>query len=132
MIYKFEYLDASKVNIFHMTNDECDSNMELEKTIIDLEEDANYSIGIYSTQYIDFLVKLMAVHKIAYKITNITAECTHTEVVFEGFIEANLKLSKEIEEYMFANISLNDVLDKISEFGIESLNRIDKKILEDR
>ena len=131
MIYKFEYLDASKVNIFHMTNDECDSNMELEKTIIDLEEDANYSIGIYSTQYIDFLVKLMAVHKIAYKITNITAECTHTEVVFERFIEANLKLSKEIE-YMFANISLNYVLDKISEFGIESLNRIDKKILEDR
>lgn len=132
MIYKFEYLDASKVNIFHMTNDEFDSSMELEKTIIDLEENSNYSIGIYSTQYIDFLVKLMAVHKIAYKITNITAECTHTEVVFERFIEANLKLSKEIEEYMFANISLNDVLDKISEFGIESLNRIDKKNLENR
>ena len=132
MIYKFEYLYASKVNIFHMTNDEFDSSMELEKKIIDLEENSNYSIGIYSTQYIDFIVKLMTVHKIAYKITNITGECTHTEVVFERFIEANLKLSKEIEEYMFANISINDVLDKISEFGMESLNRIDKKILENR
>ena len=36
---------------------------------------------------------------------------------------------KDIENYILYNTSVDDILDKINKFGIDSITEIDKKIL---
>jgi hypothetical protein len=55
-----------------------------------------------------------------------------TEKVISGEIQAEYpEVEKELfENFRLDNVTVDDVLDKISRLGIESLDDIDKKILE--
>ena len=132
MIYKIERFKELEVGFpfARFTDDEWDKIDYLEQTGIDLEETSCISIGMYTHAYIDYLTKLFSKYDIPLKVTDVTAQYTHTQSTFDEFTNKYISQLDKIEEFMLANTSVDDVLDKINGFGIESLNKIDKQILE--
>ena len=68
-------------------------------------------------------------YEVKYKITDITDEHIYSSSAFEEFLNKYSDKKKDIENYILYNTSVDDVLDKINKFGIESITEIDKKIL---
>ena len=132
IIYKLERFKELEVGspFARLTVDEWIKIGKFEQTEIDLEETEYLSIGMYTHTYIDYLTKLFSKYDIPLKITDVTAQYTHTQSTFDEFTNKYISQLDKIEEFMLANTSVDEVLDKISGFGIQSLNKIDKKILE--
>jgi len=132
IIYKLERFKELEVDspFARFTDDEWDKIGEFEQTGIDLEETEYLSIGIYTHIYIDYLTQLFLKYNVPLKVTDVTAQYTHTQSTFDEFTNKYISQLDKIEEFMLANTSVDDVLDKINGFGIQSLNKIDKQILE--
>ena len=132
IIYKLERFKELEVGFpfARFTDDEWDKIDEFEQTGIDLEETSYLSIGMYTHAYIDYLTQLFSKYDIPLKVTDVTAQYTHTQSTFDDFTNKYISQLDKIKEFMLANTSVDDVLDKINGFGIQSLNKIDKQILE--
>jgi hypothetical protein len=93
---------------------------------IDLDDCENTSVYI-SDSYSDIQDFVSKISKyVDFEFSkNVTKEFNNNELVYDKEI-----YDEDIEEYYINNVNINDVLDKINEFGIGSLNKIDKAILE--
>ena len=99
---------------------------------IELEDDVNWiepTIGIFSEEFIVFIKSMCEKYEVKYKITDITDEYIYSSSAFEEFLNKYSDKRKDIEKYILHNTSVDDVLDKINKFGIDSMTEIDKKIL---
>ena len=108
--------------------DEFDENLQY----IELEDDVNWiepTIGIFSEEFLDFIKSMCEKYEVKYKITDITDEYIYSASTFEQFLNKYSDKRKDIENYILYNTSVDDVLDKINKFGIDSITEIDKKIL---
>ena len=108
--------------------DEFDENLQY----IELEDDVNWiepTIGIFSEEFIVFIKSMCEKYEVKYKITDITDEYIYSSSAFEEFLNKYSDKRKDIEKYILHNTSVDDVLDKINKFGIDSITEIDKKIL---
>jgi len=108
--------------------EEFDENLQY----IELEDDDNWidpTIGIFSEDFLDFIKYMCEKYEVKYKITDITDEYIYSSSAFEEFLNKYSDKRKDIEKYILYNTSVDDVLDKINKFGIDSMTEIDKKIL---
>ena len=108
--------------------DEFDENLQY----IELEDDVNWiepTIGIFSEEFIVFIKSMCEKYEVKYKITDITDQYIYSSSAFEEFLNKYSDKRKDIEKYILHNTSVDDVLDKINKFGIDSMTEIDKKIL---
>jgi hypothetical protein len=137
-IIKLEYIDVPQEFIdsgrssFSQEDldliDEFDENLQY----IELEDDVNWiepTIGIFSEEFIVFIKSMCEKYEVKYKITDITDEYIYSSSAFEEFLNKYSDKRKDIEKYILHNTSVDDVLDKINKFGIDSMTEIDKKIL---
>jgi len=137
-IIKLEYIDVPQEFIdsgrssFSQEDldliDEFDENLQY----IELEDDVNWiepTIGIFSEEFIVFIKSMCEKYEVKYKITDITDEHIYSSSAFEEFLNKYSDKKKDIENYILYNTSVDDILDKINKFGIDSINEIDKKIL---
>jgi len=137
-IIKLEYIDVPQEFIdsgrssFSQEDldliDEFDENLQY----IELEDDVNWiepTIGIFSEEFIVFIKSMCEKYEVKYKITDITDEYIYSSSAFEEFLNKYSDKRKDIEKYILYNTSVDDVLDKINKFGIDSMTEIDKKIL---
>jgi hypothetical protein len=137
-IIKLEYIDVPQEFIdsgrssFSQEDldliDEFDENLQY----IELEDDVNWiepTIGIFSEEFIVFIKSMCEKYEVRYKITDITDEYIYSSSAFEEFLNKYSDKRKDIEKYILHNTSIDDVLDKINKFGIDSMTEIDKKIL---
>ena len=137
-IIKLEYIDVPQEFIdsgrssFSQEDldliDEFDENLQY----IELEDDVNWiepTIGIFSEEFIVFIKSMCEKYEVKYKITDITDEYIYSSSAFEEFLNKYSDKRKDIEKYILHNTSVDDVLDKINKFGIDSITEIDKKIL---
>jgi hypothetical protein len=134
-ITKVEYLKVPQEVITRchsmLTPQEVDRLDSFEENEICLEDGQleNPMIGIFSEECLDYIDYLYNKYGIEYKVTDITDECTHSASAFEKFLTKYSSKKEDIENYIFSNTTINDVLDKINKFGIISLTEIDKQIL---
>ena len=108
--------------------EEFDENLQY----IELEDDDNWidpTIGIFSEEFLDFIKSMCEKYEVKYKITDITDEHIYSSSAFEEFLNKYSDKKKDIENYILYNTSVDDILDKINKFGIDSMTEIDKKIL---
>ena len=99
---------------------------------IELEDDDNWidpTIGIFSEEFLDFIKSMCDKYKVKCKITDITDDHIYSSSAFEEFLNKYSDKKKDIENYILYNTSVDDILDKINKFGIDSITEIDKKIL---
>lgn len=108
--------------------EEFDENLQY----IELEDDDNWidpTIGIFSEDFLDFIKSMCEKYEVKYKITDITDQYIYSSSAFEEFLNKYSDKKKDIENYILYNTSVDDILDKINKFGIDSITEIDKKIL---
>ena len=108
--------------------EEFDENLQY----IELEDDDNWvdpTIGIFSEDFLDFIKSMCEKYEVKYKITDITDQYIYSSSAFEEFLNKYSDKRKDIENYILYNTSVDDILDKINKFGIDSITEIDKKIL---
>ena len=108
--------------------EEFDENLQY----IELEDDDNWvdpTIGIFSEEFLDFIKSMCEKYEVKYKITDITDQYIYSSSAFEEFLNKYSDKKKDIENYILYNTSVDDILDKINKFGIDSITEIDKKIL---
>jgi len=133
-IVKIEYNKIpekiKKSGYYSLTQDEKESLDSFEETELFLEDNDGDSstIGILSEECILFIKKVFDKHNIKYNIKDIT----FSFIDFERLLNSFPDKKNQIEQYLFENFSVNDVLDKINLMGIECLNHIDKKILKEK
>ena len=114
MIYKIERFKELEVGFpfARFTDDEWNKIDYLEQTGIDLEETSCISIGMYTHAYIDYLTKLFSKYDIPLKVTDVTAQYTHTQSTFDEFTNKYISQLDKIEE--FTQEEKINLLNKIS------------------
>ena len=137
-IIKIDYIDVPKELIDNgrsvFSQEERDLMEEFDENLqyIELEDDDNWvdpTIGIFSEEFLDFIKSMCEKYEVKYKITDITDQYIYSSSAFEEFLNKYSDKKKDIENYILYNTSVDDILDKINKFGIDSINEIDKKIL---
>ena len=137
-IIKIDYIDVPKELIDNgrsvFSQEERDLMEEFDENLqyIELEDDDNWvdpTIGIFSEEFLDFIKSMCEKYEVKYKITDITDQYIYSSSAFEEFLNKYSDKKKDIENYILYNTSVDDILDKINKFGIDSMTEIDKKIL---
>ena len=137
-IIKIDYIDVPKELIDNgrsvFSQEERDLMEEFDENLqyIELEDDDNWvdpTIGIFSEEFLDFIKSMCEKYEVKYKITDITDQYIYSSSAFEEFLNKYSDKKKDIENYILYNTSVDDILDKINKFGIDSITEIDKKIL---
>ena len=91
----------------------------------DIEVNSRVSSYIITDRYIlSRIIIFLRSRKINFSYENITNKVFFNEVNFEDD-----NFTKEIEDFIKKNITLDDILDKINYLGVDSLTEIDKKKL---
>ena len=91
----------------------------------DIEVNGRVSSYIITDRYVlTRIIIFLRSRRINFSYENITNKVFFNEVNFEDD-----NFTKEIEDFIKQNITLDDILDKISYLGVDSLTEIDKKKL---
>ena len=91
----------------------------------DIEVNGRVSSYIITDRYVlTRIIIFLRNRNINFSYENITNKVLFNEVIFEDD-----DFTKEIEDFIKQNITLNDILDKINYLGVDSLTEIDKKKL---
>jgi hypothetical protein len=91
----------------------------------DVETKGKISSYVITNRYVlTRIILFLRSRNIDFSYENITNKVFFNEVNFE-----DVYFTKEIEDFIKENITLDDILDKINCLGIDSLTEIDKKIL---
>ena len=113
IIYKIEQLEGTKdLSHIDLTLDELGVIEELESSQLVLDEKGSYVIGLFTDEYVDMITSIFRKYDVKFSIIDVTAQ----------FVKTNIF---RIKPFVLSNITVNDVLDKISKSGMESLNEID-------
>jgi hypothetical protein len=137
-IIKIDYIEVPQELIDNgrstFTQEDRDALEEFDENLqyIELEDDDNWidpTIGIFSEDFLDFIKYMCEKYEVKYKITDITDDHIYSSSAFEEFLNKYSDKKKDIENYILYNTSVDDILDKINKFGIDSITEIDKKIL---
>ena len=117
IIYKIEQLEDTKdLSHIDITSDEEKVFEEIDQTQLILEQNGSHVIGLFTDEYIDFMISIFKKYNIKFSITDVTAQ----------FVKTNIF---KIKSYVLSNVTVNDILDKINKSGMESLNEIDYMVL---
>lgn len=126
IIYKIEQLEDTKdLSHVDITLDELKALEEIESTQLILEENGSYIIGLFTDEYIDVVVSIFRKYDIKYSITDMTSEFKNSAPLTKIFKSKE----SQIKSFVFKNVTVDDVLDKINRSGMESLNEIDYMVL---
>lgn len=128
VIYKIEHFE-NDLSQFKLSETEMELMETFEINEVVLEDNGKCVIGLFTTNYMEFVKNLFEAHGIKFSITDVTEEYTKTTPLFDQFMNKYSAHKNEITAFIKANTTVDDVLDKISKFGVESLNEIDKQIL---
>ena len=116
-IYKIEQFEGTEdLGHIDLSPTELEVIDSLESSQLILEDTGSYIIGLFTDEYISMLTSIFRKYNIKFSITDVTAQ----------FVKTNIF---KIKSYVFSNVTIDDVLDKINKSGMESLNEIDYMIL---
>ncbi len=116
-ILKIEQFEgAEDLSHIDLTLTELEIIESLESFQLILEDNGLCAIGLFTEEYINILTSIFRKYNVKFSITDVTAQFAKTNIF-------------KIKSYVLDNMSTDDVLDKISKSGIESLNEIDYMVL---
>ena len=78
------------------------------------------SYFLCSKEVLDYITSLFYKYEVKFEISDITNDFLIGKVNIDD---------KDFQNYLLENLDIDTILDKINEFGIESLNEVDKSIL---
>ena len=111
-------------NVFVELARQAGVDLQLDHTI-----DAKIIFTAQNRPFIEVIKSMCEKYEVKYKITDITDDHICSSSAFEEFLNKYSDKKKDIENYILYNTSVDDILDKINKFGIDSITEIDKKIL---
>ena len=131
-IYKIEHSKEEEAKAKHKLFSEYDriKVMTVADNTIELLEEPCISIRIYKADQIQILIDIMEKYNMTYTLNDVTSEYISNTTNFNNFLDQYPDQKDDIKLFMINCMTIDDVLDKINEFGIESLNEVDKVILE--
>ena len=131
-IYKIEHSKEEEAKAKHKLFSEYDriKVMTVADNTIELLEEPCISIRIYKADQIQILIDIIEKYNMTYTLNDVTSEYISNITNFNNFLDQYPDQKDDIKLFMINCMTIDDVLDKINEFGIESLNEVDKVILE--
>ena len=131
-IYKIEHSKEEEAKAKYKLFSEYDriKVMTVADNTIELLEEPCISIRIYKADQIQILIDIMEKYNMTYTLNDVTSEYISNTTNFNNFLDQYPDQKDDIKLFMINCMTIDDVLDKINEFGIESLNEVDKVILE--
>lgn len=108
-------------------------------SLIDIDDESGYECYIIcEDKDIEKYKKILNSNKILYICDNISQKVISGEITLEKYIKQKLdsinkkfykEFIKNINMFITNNLTLDNILDKISDSGIKSLNKLEKKYL---
>jgi len=125
-ILKIEQLETTK-DLTHVdiTHEELDTIEQLESSQVILQEDeGSFIVGLFTDEYISTMTSIFKKYEIKFRIIDVTSQYIKTSII-------SMFKSQEdrIKSFIINNVSIDDVLDKINESGMSSLNEMDYIVL---
>ena len=136
-IIRVEYIDVPQEIIDGgrkaFTNDELDSLEKFEDDGHEVELESGSILepilSVFTEECLHYVMSLIDKYGVICKVIDLTDEYTKSDSVFEEFLSKYPDKRKDIEDLILYDMNVDDVLDKINKFGIDSLTKIDKEIL---
>lgn len=136
-IIRIEYIDVPEElvhdgrAIFSSEEQSILERFEDEGHEVELENNYGFKpiLSLYSDEFLDFIMLLIDKYQIVCRVTDFTDEYTRSDQVFEKFLNKYQDKRKEIENLILYDMTVDDVLDKINKFGMDSITKIDTLIL---
>ena len=136
-IIRVEYIDVPQEIIDGgrkaFTTDELDSLEKFEDDGHEVELESGSILepilSVFTEECLHYVMSLIDKYGVICKVIDLTDEYTKSDSVFEEFLSKYPDKRKDIEDLILYDMNVDDVLDKINKFGIDSLTKIDKEIL---
>lgn len=136
-ILRVEYIDVPQEIIDGgrkaFTTEEIDSLEKFEDDGHEVELESGSILepilSVFTEECLDYIMSLIDKYGVICKVIDLTDEYTKSDSVFEEFLSKYPDKRKDIEDLILYDMNVDDVLDKINKFGIDSLTKIDKEIL---
>jgi len=136
-ILRVEYIDVPQEIIDGgrkaFTTEEIDSLEKFEDDGHEVELESGSILepilSVFTEECLDYIMSLIDKYGVICKVIDLTDEYTKSDSVFEEFLSKYPDKRKNIEDLILYDMTVDDVLDKINKFGIDSLTKIDKEIL---
>jgi len=126
IIYKIEQLEGTEdLSSVDISIEDLNTLEQIELNQVILEDTGVYIIGLFTDEYLTFIKCLFEKHNINYSVTDVTSQFTKNTPILNMFKGKE----DQIKSFILSNVSVDDVLDKINESGIESLNEMDYIVL---
>ena len=111
-------IDEAKSH-FDFDDEKLVKSVEYDIFIDVIEDDGTVSYVACNDYNLDLILSLFKKHSIFYELEDVTIP----------FLRGQIDVDK-IYDYLAENLTIDDVLDKITEMGINSLSDLDRKILD--
>jgi len=136
-IIRVEYIDVPQEIIDGgrkaFTTEEIDSLEKFEDDGHEVELESGSILepilSVFTEECLHYVMSLIDKYGVICKVIDLTDEYTKSDSVFEEFLSKYPDKRKDIEDLILYDMNVDDVLDKINKFGIDSLTKIDKEIL---
>ena len=136
-IIRVEYIDVPQEIIDGgrkaFTTEEIDSLEKFEDDGHEVELESGSILepilSVFTEECLHYVMSLIDKYGVICKVIDLTDEYTKSDSVFEEFLSKYPDKRKDIEDLILYDHTVDDVLDKINKFGIDSLTKIDKEIL---
>ena len=136
-IIRVEYIDVPQEIIDGgrkaFTTEEVDSLEKFEDDGHEVELESGSilepMLSVFTEECLHYVMSLIDKYGVICKVIDLTDEYTKSDSVFEEFLSKYPDKRKDIEDLILYDHTVDDVLDKINKFGIDSLTKIDKEIL---
>ena len=136
-IIRVEYIDVPQEIIDGgrkaFTTEEVDSLEKFEDDGHEVELESGSilepMLSVFTEECLHYVMSLIDKYGVICKVIDLTDEYTKSDSVFEEFLSKYPDKRKNIEDLILYDMNVDDVLDKINKFGIDSLTKIDKEIL---
>ena len=136
-IIRVEYIDVPQEIIDGgrkaFTTEEIDSLEKFEDDGHEVELESGSILepilSVFTEECLHYVMSLIDKYGVICKVIDLTYEYTKSDSVFEEFLSKYPDKRKDIEDLILYDMNVDDVLDKINKFGIDSLTKIDKEIL---
>lgn len=136
-IIRVEYIDVPQEIIDGgrkaFTTEEVDSLEKFEDDGHEVELESGSILepilSVFTEECLHYVMSLIDKYGVICKVIDLTDEYTKSDSVFEEFLSKYPDKRKDIEDLILYDHTVDDVLDKINKFGIDSLTKIDKEIL---
>lgn len=86
-------------------------------------------LSVFTEECLHYVMSLIDKYEVVCRVIDLTDEYTKSDSVFEEFLTKYPDKRKDIEDLILYDMNVDDVLDKINKFGIDSITKIDRLIL---